>query len=581
MAENFLSKRTEWGKTLGTLLLFVVFSIIFIYFFIRSGKLAVSVDSGFHFSRAEEIYQNLKDKQLFTFIATHAFHGSGAGSFLFYPTVFLYPWAILRLFVEPVAAFYLWYGGMLFLTLCCAYYAMRRFAGDRLRAILFALFYTIGAYHLYLGIMNYVLGEFIAYTFLPLVFCGFYEVFFGDEKHWPVLAVGMTLIFYSHILSTVITVGTLAILFIVTLCFKKITRNRWSALVKACLLTLALSAWQLLPFLTDHTKELADPPFGFWFLCSMQEIWVRSLENIANNHGIGFALILAALFGWYFVKNAPKERYVYLLGIVFLILATDLVPYGLLNEIKSLAFLQTIQFPYRFLAYASLFLAATLSLIFSEMLTHFKGRQKYFLCGLIIIFGLGSYFSSVLPALQRVKNQDPAAILAPPTDKLQISEDGKLLTKENYANFFKYVITYGETDYFPKVAFSYNKILEHPKAQGIILQKAYIDGRPQNVQTKALANAKKYYLTLGKAAKVDLPFVVYARTKVTVDGKEVPFKVSSRGTAVLTLPKGKSVVTLRYAPPKIYYVLWGLAVISWLSLLVIFLKNKLKSCSTI
>lgn len=576
-----MSRKTEWVKTLGTLLLFACFSIIFIYYFVRTGKIAVSVDSAFHFSRAEEIYQNLKDGHLFTFVATHTFHGSGAGSFLFYPTVFLYPWAILRFVVSPITAFYLWYGGMLFLTLCCAYYAMQRFSGNRTRSILFALFYTIGAYHLYLGIMNYVLGEFVAYTFLPLVFCGFYEVFFGDKKYWPLLAVGMTLIFYSHVLSTVITVATLAILFVITLCFKKVARSRFVALAKAVALTVILSAWQLVPFLTDHTKDLADPPFGYWFIPTFQEVWSRSLENIADSKGIGFMLILTALFGWYFVRKETKERYVYLLGIIFLLIATTLVPYGLFNDIGILSFLKTIQFPYRFLAYASLFLAATLSLIFSQVLERLKGQKKYFSFSLIIIFSLISYYSSVLPALQRVKNQDPDAVLTKPTDKFQTIDDGKLLTNENYATSCQYIVKYGETDYFPKVSFSDNNIKEAPNAQGIILQRTYIDGKSQKIRTAASANTKRYYLDLNKTSKVDLPFVVYPQTKAEVNGKEVSYQISSRGTASLNLPKGKSVVTLRYTPPVIYYLLWWLAVIGWISIIIIVVKNKIKVYSAV
>lgn len=574
----FWDKRSGLYKTLGILLFFGFFSLFCIYFFIQSGKISANIDAGFHFSRVEEIYQNLRDRQLFTFIATHTFHGSGAGSFLFYPTVFLYPWALCRLIFSPITSFYLWYGGMLFLTLCCSYYAMLRFANSRQRAVLFAVFYTVGSYHLFLGIFNYVLGEFIAYTFLPLAFCGFYEIFYGDEHYWPILSVGLTLIFYSHLLSTVITFTILVFLFIFTLCSQKIIVNRWMSLFKAVIVTLILSAWQLVPFLTDYLKgDLAKPQPGFYFLCSMQEIWAHSLENIATNHGIGFGLILAAVFGWHFIRKDKREQTIYLLGIIFLILATDLVPYGILKEFKWLGFLQVIQFPYRFLAYASLFLSATLSLMLSQMLDKIGNKKKYFGLGLLLIFALSSYFSSILPALQRVQNQDSTALLVSPTDKFSSVEYGKLLTKENYDKFFEYVITYGETDYFPKESFSDNQIVTHPKSQGIILQEAYIDGRTEKIPAKAMANAKSYQVTLNKISEVDLPFVMYPRTKVYINGKEASFKISSRGTALITLPRGKTIVTLCYKPVKIYYYLWILAIIGWGSLIIIGVKQKFRS----
>ncbi|EAK3904361.1 hypothetical protein CW563_09815, partial [Campylobacter jejuni] len=77
----------------------------------------------------------------------------------------------------------------MFLTLSLSYYAMFNFSKRRIRAVIFAVFYTISVYHLYLGLKNYVIGEFIAYTFVPLAMYGFYEVVFGNAKKWPVLGI--------------------------------------------------------------------------------------------------------------------------------------------------------------------------------------------------------------------------------------------------------------------------------------------------------------------------------------------------------------------------------------------------------
>lgn len=90
---------------------FALLSILLIYPFFRLHQISVFSDWAFHASRAEQIYENSKSGHLVTYIATSTFGNVGTGSFLFYPTVFLYPWAVFRLFVSPITAY------MMFLTL--------------------------------------------------------------------------------------------------------------------------------------------------------------------------------------------------------------------------------------------------------------------------------------------------------------------------------------------------------------------------------------------------------------------------------------------------------------------------------
>ena len=46
------------------------------------------------------------------------------------------------------------------------------------------------------------LGESLAMIFFPMVLLGLYEVLRRDEKRWPLLALGMTGVCMSHLLST-------------------------------------------------------------------------------------------------------------------------------------------------------------------------------------------------------------------------------------------------------------------------------------------------------------------------------------------------------------------------------------------
>ncbi|MDU3492449.1 MAG: hypothetical protein E7F56_07440, partial [Limosilactobacillus fermentum] len=91
------------------ILIFLIITFTITYPLWNSHQVFVANDWSFHASRVEEIYQNLKSGHLFTYIATHTFQKTGVANFLFYPTIFLYPWAIFRFLFSPVTAFYAWF----------------------------------------------------------------------------------------------------------------------------------------------------------------------------------------------------------------------------------------------------------------------------------------------------------------------------------------------------------------------------------------------------------------------------------------------------------------------------------------
>lgn len=213
-------------KNIFIIISFIILSVIFIYALLKSGHYLMMADSSFHLSRANEIYQNLKHGGLFTFIATHCFSQSGVGTFLFYPSVFIYPLALLRFIFNPITSIWLWVGMFLFLTLLISFYSMLSFSkGNYRRSYFFAIIYTIVPYHLYLGIWNGTMGEFIAYTFLPLVFLGLYKILWENSDKWYILTIGMTLVSYSHILSLYISFGLCLALFILKLVFSSLNKQ--------------------------------------------------------------------------------------------------------------------------------------------------------------------------------------------------------------------------------------------------------------------------------------------------------------------------------------------------------------------
>ncbi len=80
-----------WGKKISVYIFFMFLSVFFVFFLYKTRQLGIDSDGSFHFSRVEEIYQNLKAGELFTFIATHTFHNSGVGSFVSLGVLTIFP----------------------------------------------------------------------------------------------------------------------------------------------------------------------------------------------------------------------------------------------------------------------------------------------------------------------------------------------------------------------------------------------------------------------------------------------------------------------------------------------------------
>ena len=255
-------------------------TIWMIYPLAATGKISASVDWLFHSARVEQIYDNLRQGCKFTFIATTTFQHTGVGSFLFYPDGSLYIWALLRFILSPVKAYYAWVGIFLFLTFVISYCCMLKFSNDKLRSFIFALLYGLAPYHLYLSPVNWVIGEFTAYTFIPIVFLGIYEVLRRNEKEWPLLAVGVALLMLSHLLSVALCAEIFVVLLLVTLFNKKkLSLSRWMGLVKAGILALGLSLPIVVLLVSEYFHKGVEGPYsGVYIVQNLSNLFTDSIE---------------------------------------------------------------------------------------------------------------------------------------------------------------------------------------------------------------------------------------------------------------------------------------------------------------
>ncbi|OQQ82638.1 hypothetical protein [Ligilactobacillus salivarius] len=139
---------------------------------------------------------------------------------------------------------------------------------------------------------------------------------------------------------------------------------------------------------------------------------------------------------------------------------------------------------------------------------------------------------------------------------------------------------YGETDYYPKAAFNKfgNNVSEeaNPKINSILLHKVIIDGKEKVKTPKVAANCIEYNVKVDKKEKIDVPVLAYKRTTVMLNGKNINYAISSRGTVVVDGNKGNNRISVSYQPSKLLYIGMMVSVITWIGLLIglIFSKRR-------
>lgn len=209
----------------------------------------------FHLNRIEGIASGLRAGQFPVRIHASTLLGYGYAAPQFYPELFLYFPAVLRnLGVSLSASVRVFEMTInLMCALVCYVSAKRLFASRRV-ALGASVLYTLCVYRLVNLYTRATIGESLAMIFFPLLIWAMVEVLTRDERRWPLLALAMTGICMSHLLSTLFAVlfCTLAAL----CCAPRLVRKprRILAVLKAAAITVLCSLWFFVPML-DYVRE--------------------------------------------------------------------------------------------------------------------------------------------------------------------------------------------------------------------------------------------------------------------------------------------------------------------------------------
>lgn len=330
----------------------------------KEGSLLHDID--FALYRIEGLAEGLRDGQFPVRIHPITLNGYGYAVSQFYPELFLYPFALLRLIGYSIK----FVQGCLvvivnLITAFIAFYSVNRVYKNNKVAFWGSFIYTFAGYRLIDIYIRGAAGEYLAIMFLPLIVAGIYLVVTENGTIVP-LTIGLIGLLNSHLLSCEMA-GIFAVLFAV-ICWKSVFRKPVIInLLKSVVISIMSSAYFIIPFayISKSDKYMVYEKNAY----ETSDNMLSFKDFISGDYRIsGVIFIFAIIAIIVFLREKDKidtfkqfKVVTFILGVVALFMTTSLFPWKLIeksNGVFSSIFCM-VQFPWRYIAIATVLLMFT------------------------------------------------------------------------------------------------------------------------------------------------------------------------------------------------------------------------------
>ncbi len=338
-----------------------------------------------HLLRIEAIMQSLRSGQFPARISSLILHGLGYPFSIYYNDLFLYVPAFFRLCGFSVTEAYKNYIVFVnILTVLISWYSFRNIFEDKKTGLFLTLLYSTASYHFTNTFIRAAVGEYTAQAFLPLLALAIYRIFFRDAKSFRgifrnglILAVSMSGIIGSNVPSMFMSCF---VLLLVCLRFLKkvFSKQVFFALMTGSFLTMLLNLYYLVPFLDYYinvpTNIKAQVDNDVFLIQARGAHLIQFFSFSQSAAGVadspvsgrmqlspGLPLMFVLLVGVLYIlfrKTGKSFRFAAAFSVLSLFLASDIFPWDWLTLHLPLwnAMTGGVQFPWRFLVFAVLFL---------------------------------------------------------------------------------------------------------------------------------------------------------------------------------------------------------------------------------
>ncbi len=558
---------------------FFLFSLLYIYFFVKSGYLMVGSDRMFHLERMEEAYQTLKNDHIISYVSTYSFARIGQAINVFYPSLNLVPYALIRIVMtNEVHAFYFFMFLEQFIGLIIAFYSGKIILKSIKGAYLFAITLRFSLYILYNDFVRCDIGESWALLFVPMALAGLYMILKDDNNNFEgalILTISLIFELCCHIITTIITIVIIVVCYVVYFLFISKSRSKFYALVTSGLLFTLGTLFITVPIVnTMLTTKINKPDINMFssYNLPMFTLLGNSLNNelsINASPNIGLVLVITLIVGFIFLQRKDKlMNFIYFCSLLLTIMVTNLFPWQLFEKTS----LVIIQFPWRLLV----IVVVLLSLFFAYLIIAGTSSLKIILLVLMLIF------TTTISAQQQFIREQYSNYRILQSHKVIENGWGLLLNKESLDKIkSKNMISSFSSrslDYLPQNSVAKNKdIFEH---------RIKVNSEEQNIRNSQIVSGYQsvtynLYMPNNKVT-LTLPFIIYDKKnyKVYQNGKEIKFTVARNST--VKVKKSKGIENVQYKVKFNTPIFWKIAncisiitFIAIIGLLIYLMKNKI------
>lgn len=332
-------------------------------------KIIPGHDYVFHITRIIDVAEALKEGifPVRMYVNEVQFWGTPVG--IFYPGLFAYIPALLRLAGFPIEICYNFFIAMIiYLGAISSWYGFSMLTKSKKTGFYSAVLYISSGWYLIDAYIRNALGELLGLSFLPLAIACIIDFITKSKipvKHYILGILSISAIIESHVLTSAFLV--VFAIFLIVVRIKHISLIISKRLFCIALVLFLLNASFIIPLLLYYIKVPVDLDFVVWFSKEGWSIKVLFLLVVFENFWLLNALYFffstylnnfngTKLFNKFFLIKKVFSNYIifFILGLFFIFLSSELIPWNYLYPLKK--FFEVMQFPWRFLGIATLFI---------------------------------------------------------------------------------------------------------------------------------------------------------------------------------------------------------------------------------
>ena len=346
-----------WGIAICVTAILVNFPNLSIHHLVTGNDLM------FHLSRIEGIQEGLLSGQMPVRLNPFQLSGYGMPTSLFYPDLFLYVPALLR--ICGVSLITAWKAFLLlvsFLTAFASWWAFSTYTRSVRTGAIATLFYLVAFYRLLAMYISIGVGMLLGMAFLPAAMMAVWLTLRRKASYWPAVVLFATCILQSHIITSILFLGAVVVMTALSCWRFRLPEGRWAA-VEAAGFTAVLNLWFYLPMLYFHRhmdylmKSVTHEGIQLVIYSFLEADCYIGSAMLA----LFFVVVLVAFWKrWRF----PATFWILIvLSAGLILLMVSRTPWeGWLGRVFSF-----LQFPNRFVLFPTFFCALAMGMAFSQV----------------------------------------------------------------------------------------------------------------------------------------------------------------------------------------------------------------------